>query len=127
MQLDQSAAFLESILTSMKAAVVVVGPDLMVRAWSTRADELWGVRPHEAQKVHVSNLDIGLPLDGLLQPIRECLAGSADGYDVTLPATNRRGKAIMCRVTLSPLREPDGAISGVVMLMDEVERSSPAK
>jgi two-component system CheB/CheR fusion protein len=118
-QLDQSAVFLESVMASMNSAVVVVDPSMTVRAWSRRAEDLWGVRPEEAQGVHFSNLDILLPLDELLQPMRECLTGRSSDYEVTLAATNRRGRSIQCRVTLNPLKDVNGDITGVVILMEE--------
>ena len=118
-QLDQTAAFVESVMTSMKTAVIVLDLQLKVVSWSRRAEDLWGVRPDEARGVHFSNLDIGLPVDELLQPIRNCLASRSQNYEVALVATNRRGRTIQCRVTLNPLQDQSGTITGVVLLMEE--------
>ena len=122
-QLDQAATFVESILTSMKAAMIVLDPGLLVLTWSQRAEDLWGVRSNEARAVHFSNLDIGLPVDRLLQPIRDCLNGRVELFEVTLQATNRRGRAFDCRVTLNTLRDREKSVKGVVLLMEE-ERTS---
>ena len=118
-QLDQSAAFVESILTSMKAAVIVLNPGLSVLTWSQRAEDLWGVRPDEARGVHFSNLDIGLPVDRLLQPIRDCLSGRTELFEVTFQATNRRGRTFECRITLNTLKDTAKNVKGVVLLMEE--------
>jgi two-component system, chemotaxis family, CheB/CheR fusion protein len=118
--LDQSFAYFQSVLTSMKAAVVVLGPGFIVRTWSRRAEDIWGARPEEAQGVHFSDLDIGFPVDGLLQPVRDCMAGRIEEHVEVLPAMNRRGRPISCRVTLSPLKESGDRITGVVVLMEEM-------
>jgi two-component system CheB/CheR fusion protein len=119
-ELDQSFAYLRAVLTSMKAAVVVLGPNFIVRTWSQRAEDIWGVRPQEAQGAHFTDLDIGLPVDRLLQPVRDCLAGRIEEHVEVLPATNRRGRPISCRITLGPLKESDGKITGVVILMEDL-------
>jgi len=120
-QLNSANAFLESILTSLRVGVVVVDYDLMIRAWNSRAEDLWGVRAEEVQNTHFMNLDIGLQVEALVTPIRDCLAGRPH-YEAVVEATNRRGRAIFCRISLSPLLESDQRISGAVILMEEVER-----
>ena len=46
--------------------------------------------------------------------------GGAPAHEVTLPATNRRGRPISCRVSIMPLIERPGAASqGAIVLMDE--------
>jgi two-component system CheB/CheR fusion protein len=70
--------FLESILTSMRGAVVVVDPDLKVLVWNQGAEGLWGVREDEARGKLLLGLDIGLPVDQLIAPMRACLAGSQE-------------------------------------------------
>ena len=118
-QLDQAAAFVESILTSMKAAMIVLDPGLLVLTWSERAEDMWGVRPDEARGVHFSNLDIGLPVDRLLQPIRDCMNGRIELFELTLQATNRRGRSFDCRITLNTLKDTAKTVKGVVLLMEE--------
>ncbi len=68
------------------------------------------------------NLDIGLPVDRLRAPIRACLAGESDFLDLSLDATNRRGRPIQVRVTCTPLAA--GATAeprGVILLMEETD------
>ena len=91
-QLGELNGFLESILTSLRSAVAVVDRDLHVRKWSRRAEDMWGLRPDEVLQKNFLNLDIGLPVDRLRAPIRACLAGESEFLDVTLDATNRRGR-----------------------------------
>ena len=120
-ELNSVNAFLESILASLRGGVVVTNRDLQVQIWNDKADELWGLRPSEVKGQHFLNLDIGLPVEQLRQPIRSCLAGDSKYLEITLEATNRRGKKIQCQVTCTPLVGVGKEIRGVIMLMEEKE------
>jgi two-component system CheB/CheR fusion protein len=122
-QLNDANAFLASVLSSLKVAVVVVDNALIVKAWNDMAQELWGLRPNEVEGSYLPNLDIGISFDGLLKPLRDCLSSSTDGFEQVFEATNRRGRSILCRVSLSPLRDASNQIDGVVMLMEEAAGS----
>jgi two-component system CheB/CheR fusion protein len=68
------------------------------------------------------NLDIGLPVDRLRAPIRACLAGEGQDLDLTLDATNRRGRRISVRVACTPLVAASGdQARGVILLMEELD------
>jgi two-component system CheB/CheR fusion protein len=112
-------SFLESILTGVRSGVVVVDRELHVIAWNTRAEDLWGLRVDEVKGQNFLNLDIGLPTDQLRGPIRECLSGAREHVEVVMPATNRRGKAISCRISISPLVSPTKDPRGAILLMEE--------
>jgi two-component system, chemotaxis family, CheB/CheR fusion protein len=122
-QLGEVNAFLESILTSLRSAVAVVDRDLHVRKWSRRAEDLWGMRSDEVVRKNFLNLDIGLPVDRLRAPIRACLNGEASALDLTLDATNRRGRPIQVHVTCMPLGvgTPEEPPRGVILLMEEMD------
>jgi two-component system CheB/CheR fusion protein len=107
------------VFTSLRSAVVVIDREYRVQVWNGRAEDLWGVRPDEAQREHFLGLDLGLPVADLRQPIREVLNGTREQYDLVVPATSRRGKSIECRVNIAPLRRTDRAITGAILLMDE--------
>jgi hypothetical protein len=59
-------------------------------------------------------------VDRLLDPIRKCLAGSEREVN-QIDAVNRRGQKIRCRVTCTPLADPQGQIDGVIFLTEPVE------
>jgi two-component system CheB/CheR fusion protein len=82
---------------------------------------LWGLRSDEIQGQHFLNLDIGLPVEQLKQPIRNCLAGENDLQEIILNANNRRGKAIECKVSCKPLLGKEGEVRGVLLFMEEQE------
>ena len=124
-QLGELNSFLESILTPLRSAVAVVDRDLHVRKWSRRAEDLWGLRSDEVVQKNFLNLDIGLPVERLRAPIRSCLGGEAEFLDLTLDATNRRGRAVQVRVTCTPLTStPPDTARGVILVMEELDGRS---
>jgi len=115
LELNHANAFLEAVLGSIEAGVVVLSPELVVSAWNDAAHDLWGLRSDEAVGKHLLNLDIGLPLEEIRTPLRDTLA-TAEPRHVTVPAVDRRGRTIECHVSLMPLLAGDGATRGVIML-----------
>jgi two-component system CheB/CheR fusion protein len=122
--LNRVNLFLDSILASLDAGVVVVDRELRVQAWNDRAAELWGLRAVEVQDAHFLSLDIGLPVDELTKPLHEALAKDSPSR-LTVQAVNRRGRAITCDVTVRPLRTPAGESEGLILLMDGRDGSAP--
>jgi two-component system CheB/CheR fusion protein len=121
-ELGRLNLYLESILASVRSAVVVLDLELHVQIWSPRAVDLWGVRADEVRGKHFLNFDIGLPVAALSTAIRSCLGGEREFVELHIPATNRRGKAIDCYIKLSRLTQ-ESATHGVIMLMDEAAAS----
>jgi len=119
-ELNTANAFLASILTGLEFAVVVVDPKIQVLAWNHRAEDLWGLRVSEVQGRHLMNLDIGLPVEQLRQPIRAVLAGETERAELTLECRNRRGKAIRCPIRCTPLTSGTGDMLGAILLMEEL-------
>ncbi len=118
-QLDNSNAFLESVLSSLQAAVVVLDRNLNVIEWNRKAEDLWGLRSDEVQSHSIFSLDIGLPVEQLRISIRACLAGESP-EPMVLEAMNRRGKTIRCRVTYSPLMGSHSERRGLILMMEEM-------
>jgi two-component system CheB/CheR fusion protein len=111
-----SNAHLAGILASIPQCVVVVDSKLRVTAWSPNAAELWGLRADEVGGEHILDLEIGIPMHSLRDPIRSALAGESP-EPVTLSGHDRRGNAIECSISLSPLAGHDGAVNGAVLVM----------
>ena len=118
-ELNVSNSYLESVLSSLRSAVIVIDRELCVDVWNTEASNLWGLREDEARGTSFFNLDIGLPVAELHQPIREVINGSSEMRDVTLSATNRKGKPLQCHVTVAALRSSDRNVTGAILLMQE--------
>jgi two-component system, chemotaxis family, CheB/CheR fusion protein len=120
LELDNANAFLDAILSGLRAGVAVVDTDLRVQIWNIQAENLWGVRPEEAVGEHLLNLDIGLPVDQIRPMIRQALGGEQDIEQLRLDAVNRRGRAISVVVGCSPLRKSTGETNGAIIVMEAV-------
>ncbi|MCO1657011.1 CheR family methyltransferase [Pseudonocardia humida] len=120
-ELDQLNEFLDSILTGLRAGVVVLNPELHVQVWNEQAQELWGLRREEALGRHFLNLDIGLPTDRLRPLIRSALADEPGQHELVVKAVNRRGRSIAVRVLGSPLGAREPGVAGVILTMEDVD------
>jgi two-component system CheB/CheR fusion protein len=122
-ELDQVNMHLEGILTGLRLGVAVLGRDLAVQVWNRWAEDQWGLRREEVTGRSFLSLDIGLPVSELALLIHRCRDGVADHEEVTLPARNRRGQAIDCRIILTQLALGE-TIQGVILVMEERPPSS---
>jgi two-component system, chemotaxis family, CheB/CheR fusion protein len=123
--LDETNAFLESILTSLRSAVIMLDRDLQIHKWNIRAEDMWGLRSNEVMRKNFLNLDIGLPVEQLKAPVKACLSREADFLELELDATNRRGKPIRIKVTCTQLADHNGAPPrGVILLIEEVDAAA---
>ena len=119
-ELNHSNAFLNSILSSLRGGVVVVDRNNNVLIWNYMAEDLWGLRAEEIKGQSLMNLDIGLPVGQLREPIRACLSQETDKQEMILDAVNRRGRSIKCRVAITPFRDPKGEPQGAMLMMEEM-------
>ncbi|WP_344406336.1 CheR family methyltransferase [Streptomyces longisporus] len=115
-ELDEARTFLEAVLTSIAAGVVVLDQGLKVKSWNRGAVELWGLRPDEVLDQPFYGLDFGLPTVKLRETIERCVETGIRGEPLPVAAVNRLGRAITCVVQCSPF---DGHNGGVVLLMEE--------
>jgi len=117
--LNRANAFFESILTSVRAGVIAVDRELRVVAWNYRSEDLWGLRRDEVKGQNFLNLDIGLPVEELRPAIRACFAGDTEHVEARLHATNRRGRSIDTRVSVTPLVSDGHQVTGVILMIEE--------
>jgi two-component system, chemotaxis family, CheB/CheR fusion protein len=120
-QLNEVNSFMESILASLRGAVVVVDQEYKILVWNNKADDLWGLRRDEVEGKNFLSLDIGLPVHQLKRPMRQTLTGESESEKLPLDATNRRGKNIRVLVTCMALVGPDGSRQGVIVTMEQVQ------
>jgi two-component system CheB/CheR fusion protein len=120
-------AFMESILRSLEAAVIVVDRDLAVQVWTQQAHELWGLRADEAIGHHLLNIDSGLPTAELHPWLRSVITGQQNAIiGRQLHAVNRRGRGVDLRVTVTSLHGDSELPAGALILMEELPESDPA-
>jgi two-component system CheB/CheR fusion protein len=120
-ELNQVNDFLEAILTSLRIGVAVLDSHQRVQVWNHHAEDLWGMRSDEAVDQHFLSLDIGLPSERLAPDLRAVLGGEERRVQ-RIEAVNRRGRPIVCSVTVLPLVPPSGdgaaAVRGAIVLME---------
>lgn len=118
-ELNSANSFLSSILASMRSAVVVLDHKFHIKVWNTRAEDLWGLRADEVYDESIFELDIGLPVSQLKKPLFNFDRDKSKLDELDLDATNRRGKAIKCHITITPLIGHTREVEGLVILMEE--------
>ena len=121
-ELNRANRFLGQVFTSLRTGVAVVDPSFRIMVWNRRAEDLWGVRADEAEGASLLELDIGLPVEQLRQPVSDALARTdGDVSELVLRATNRKGRKIHCRVVCSPLvGRASARAQGVIVSMEEI-------
>jgi two-component system CheB/CheR fusion protein len=110
--------FMESILSSLGAAVIVVNRDMIVQVWNRQAEDLWGLREDETVGEHFLNLDSGLPTDLIKPLIREVIFEGTPRGELVVAAVNRRGRGVQLRVSGTPLLANDDEPHGALLLME---------
>jgi two-component system, chemotaxis family, CheB/CheR fusion protein len=116
-EVDSANAFLEGILTGLPFSVIVVDRELEVQLWNRQSEELWGLRSDEVRGQHLLDLDTGLPVGELEDPIRACLSGGRNPVALEFAATTRRGHAVEVRASCRPLGM-SGGLRGAIVLLD---------
>jgi two-component system CheB/CheR fusion protein len=114
----QANSFLAAVFSGIQQGVVVVDSTLRVLAWSSRATDLWGLRDDEVEGEKLLDLDIGVPLQRLREPIRSVLGGERKA-NVELEGHDRRGKPVRVRIEVAPLDTLPGADApaGAILLV----------
>jgi len=119
-ELDNSNSFLSSILSSLRGGIAVVDRNINVLVWNSVAEDMWGLRFDEVKGQSLLSLEMGLPVGRLGTPIRSCLNDGAEPEELILDAVNRRGRNIKCHVSITPLKGPQGARQGAMIIMEEM-------
>jgi two-component system, chemotaxis family, CheB/CheR fusion protein len=126
-EINDLNAFMESILGSLEAAVVVLDRDLVVQIWTRQAHELWGLRAEETVGHHVLNIDSGLPTAELHPWLRSVITGQQTAIvGRSVRAVNRRGRTVHLRVTVTALQGKSEQPSGALILMEDVSKIDQA-
>jgi two-component system, chemotaxis family, CheB/CheR fusion protein len=118
-ELNRVNGFLESILTSLRGAVVVLDTDLRILVWNHRAQDMWGLRRDEVVGSNFLALDTGLPVEKLKHPIRAAITSDEPYVELDLAATTRRGRGIVCHVTCTRMVGSNGSPRGVILVIEE--------
>jgi two-component system CheB/CheR fusion protein len=116
-ELDESKGFLDSLMDSIHAGMVVIDREMRVVVWNRGCEEMWGLRSDEARGHVLTGLDIGLPMDDVRPLIGNAFVDPQNPGESLIEAINRRGRSTQVRVTCTGFRSPD-SVDGALLLMD---------
>jgi two-component system CheB/CheR fusion protein len=119
-EMTEFRRYADGVLRSMDAGIVVADGALAVKSWNRWNEGVWGLRAEEVQDQNILGLDIGLPLDRLRAEFHRVLAREVEHAEVVLPAVDRRGRSMTCRVRVSPLLYENQSPQGVVLIIEDV-------
>ncbi|HTX33085.1 MAG TPA: CheR family methyltransferase [Solirubrobacteraceae bacterium] len=117
-ELNDMNLLLETVLSRIGLAVIVVDRQQNIRIWNSQARDLWGLTAEETEGQHLLSLDIGLPVTEIRPQLKAVFTGDSQREEVTVDAVNRRGREFQCQVTilrLGELRE-DGVGAAIMMV-----------
>jgi two-component system CheB/CheR fusion protein len=120
LELDKSNAFLNSILASLTAGVIVVDRQFNILIWNQASEKFWGLRAEEVQGQSLASLEIGLPVDQLGESIRNCLNGVNKQPNIIVKAMNRRGQTLDYQISFNVLIAIDQECLGVILFVEEI-------
>ena len=120
--LSRSNVFLSGILRSVPLAVVVMNEELQIELWNDVAADMWGLRQDEVKGQHFLGLDIGLPVHELRQPLLALRHTPDHISEMTVQATNRRGRSIAVRVLCAGVGGASKDGHGVILLMQGTDQ-----
>ncbi|MFD7072638.1 CheR family methyltransferase [Nocardioides sp. NPDC059952] len=118
-ELDETRTFLQSVLSSVGLAVVVLDDRFTVRSWNTAAEDMWGLRADEVRDEAFFRLDFGLPVAEIHGVVEQARADDVRTGPIEVAAIDRKGRALACQITCSPLV---GETGGVVIMMEPIDR-----
>jgi PAS domain-containing protein len=121
-ELNLVAIFLESVLTSLRGAVLVVDKAGTVRVWNPQAERLWGIRRRDAMGSALHSLDLRIPYDVLRPTVDRALAGDLDCAETAVAIPRDDGSVTGYTVSATPLLGPGSTVHGATLLF--VERST---
>jgi PAS domain-containing protein len=117
-ELNLVAIFLESVLTSLRGAVVVVDKRLTVRVWNPQAERLWSIPRRSAMGTRLPELDLRVGYDEIAPCVDAALRGEVDVDELVVRV--RRGDAVSAYVvSATPLLGPGGTVHGATLLFVE--------
>lgn len=100
-QVSANNRFIEGVLASMRCGLVVLDEQFRIVLWNARAADMWGLRADEVKGQRIVDLDIGLPVSELEEPLESFLKESKSFFQKDVVAVNRRGRKVNCNLRIT--------------------------
>jgi two-component system CheB/CheR fusion protein len=117
-ELDEARSFLDSLVNSIHAGLVVVDREMRIVVWNRAAEDMWGLRADEVAGSALSRLDIGLPMDDIKPMIGNAFVNPESAGTVRVEAVNRRGRSVQLQVVCTAFISVTNAITGAMLFME---------
>lgn len=118
-ELSAYKTYMDTVLISIRTGVIVLDEALRVTSWNRASENTWGLRAEEVMGRRFLGLDIGLPTQALQESLERALRGYVPPR-TTVEGVNRRGRPIVCEVSLSLLEQDGRRQTGIVLLLDDI-------
>ena len=116
----------QQVVEAFGDAVVICGPDGVIRFWNAAAERLFGFTPTEALG---SSLDLIIPVrlrERHWAGFGKAIASGQTRYDhdvLRVPATHKDGRALSIAFTVGLLLGPERTVTGLVaVIRDDTKR-----
>jgi two-component system CheB/CheR fusion protein len=122
-QAEQASSYrihLESVLRSMNGGIIVLDQKHAIQSWNRWSENSWGLRAEEVAGTNFGALDIGLPVHLLRDAMAAVQMGREEQVEQLIEGMDRRGRRILCRVTVSGLNDEDGTGHGLVLVFQDI-------
>jgi two-component system CheB/CheR fusion protein len=117
-ELEEARTFLDALVTSVQAGMVVVDREMRVVVWNRACEELWGLRADETIGTVLTSLDIGLPLREVKPLIGKAFVDPDSIGDAIVDAVNRRGRKTRVHITCTAFHSSQDSVNGALLLME---------
>lgn len=114
-ELNVVTMFLQSVLTSLRGAVVVIDTGRVVRVWNAEAERLWDVPRRVAMHHRLHELDLGFDQSQFAACIEAGLQGGVSA-DIAVSVRRPDGTELPYTVSVTPLLGPGASVHGVTLL-----------
>jgi len=127
LQAEQAVSYrlyLEAVLRSMNGGIVVLDDKHDIQSWNRWSENAWGLRSDEVIGMGFGALDIGLPVHLLSDALESVQSGRDSQVEQTIEAIDRRGRRILCLVTITGLMDEGRHSQGMVLLFQDITGAS---
>jgi two-component system, chemotaxis family, CheB/CheR fusion protein len=115
--LNQSTLFTDAIFGSLAVAILAVDHEMVIRLWTSRAAETFGMRADEVVGTPFLSLDCGIPVRQIEGVLRASIEQVEAPEPMLLDMVDRVGRAVRTRIRCVPTQVP-GGMKGAVLVVE---------
>jgi PAS domain S-box-containing protein len=116
----RSESRLQLQIARMPIACILWSPDLRVLTWNPAAEKMFGYSAREAMGKHPYDLIVPRTEQAQMDAVwRSLLRGDTTAHSVSSNLT-KQGTAIVCEWSNTPIKESDGAVIGVLSMVQDI-------